>query len=74
MILSKESLRAQLPKVGDKLMERRTLEGKLRMGDPEPAVVVEVNQERLWYRVRFTETGFHECIKLPKVNPLPWEV
>lgn len=74
MALSKEELRAQLPKVGDKLMERRTLEGKLRVGDLEPCVVVEVSPEHLWYRVRFIETGFHECIKLPKVNPLPWEV
>ncbi len=74
MAINKEELRAQLPNVGDKLMERRTLEGGRHMGELEPCVVVEVNHAHLWYRVRFTRTGFQECIKLPKTEPLPWEV
>lgn len=74
MAIDKEELRAQLPNVGDKLMERRTLEGKLQISDPEPCEVVEVNRDHLWYRVRFLATGWNECIKLPKTEPLPWEV
>ena len=74
MAINKEHLQDQLPDVGDKRMERRTLEGKLQVGEPEPCVVVEVNREHLWYRVRFTATGFHECYKLPQTQPLSWEV
>lgn len=78
--MDKYSLMRQLPKVGDRRMERRTLEGKNsaayinRCGEPEPCTVVEVNHAHLWYRVKFDSTGWHECYKLPKTKPLSWEV
>ena len=78
--MTKYSLMRQLPKVGDRRLERRTLEGKngaadvCRFGDPEPCTVVEVHHAHLWYRVKFDRTGWYECYKLPHVKPLHWEV
>ena len=78
--MTKYSLMRQLPKVGDRRLERRTLEGKNgaadanRFGDPEPCTVVEVHHAHLWYRVKFDRTGWYECYKLPHVKPLHWEV
>lgn len=78
--MNKYSLMRQLPKVGDRRLERRTLEGKNgaadanRFGDPEPCTVVEVHHAHLWYRVKFDRTGWYECYKLPHVKPLHWEV
>ena len=63
-----EELRRQLPKVGDKRMEKPT--GSSMMSQtlgPEPCVVIEVNREHLWYRVRF-EWGGTECYKLPETT------
>lgn len=78
--MEKYELMRQLPKVGDRRLERRTLEGKNsaayneRYGKPEPCTVVEVNHAHLWYRVKFDSTGWCECYKLPKTEPLSWEV
>ena len=75
MILTKFDLMAQLPKVGQKRMEKMTIPREGTKDNPmEPCVVLEVNRAHLWYRVRFTRTGFHECYKLPKTKPLSWEV
>lgn len=75
--MDKYSLMAQLPKVGERRLERRTLEGKKEdtgYGAPEPCTVVEVNVPHLWYRVKFDNTGWCECFKLPRTEPLNWEV
>ena len=75
--MNKYELMRQLPKVGERRLERRTLEGKkvdTGYGEPEPCVVVEVNHAHLWYRVKFDSTGWCECFKLPKTEPLSWEV
>ena len=75
IILTKFDLMAQLPKVGQKRMEKMTILRE-RQWDvpPEPCVVVEVNHAHLWYRVKFTRTGWCECYKLPRTKPLSWEV
>lgn len=53
-----------LPKVGDIRKERMTL-GELVITVPmQRCVVVEVNEERLWYRVRY-DSGICECFKWP---------
>lgn len=67
-------LRHQLPKVGDKRVEVPTA-GRVPGApvQPQPCVVIEVNREHLWYRVRF-EWGSTECYKLPATKPLSWEV
>ena len=78
--MEKYEVMRQLPKVGERRFERRTLEGKnsaafnSRCGDLEPCVVIEVNHAHLWYRVKFDSTGWCECYKLPKTEPLSWEV
>lgn len=73
--MTKFSVMEQLPKVGQKRMEKMTIQREgTKDNPPEPCVVVEVNRAHLWYRVRFTRTGFHECYKLPKTKPLSWEV
>jgi hypothetical protein len=73
-MFTKDELKAMLPKVGDKRTEKPTA---CRVpGVPvkkQPCVVIEVNQEHLWYRVRF-EWGGIECYKLPETKPLSWEV
>jgi hypothetical protein len=78
--MEKYEVMRQLPKVGERRLERRTLEGKngaafiSRCGELEPCTVVEVNHAHLWYRVKFDSTGWCECYKLPKTEPLSWEV
>lgn len=62
-------IQAQLPKVGDRRMERPTIDetraANLAKRNTLPCTVIEVNRVRLWYRVRF-DNGFTECYKLPK--------
>ena len=75
--MNKYSLMLQLPKVGDRRKESRTLEGKLEStsrGKPEPCTVEFVNHAHLWYMVKFDRSGFRECYKLPDTKPLDWEV
>lgn len=67
--MTKAQALALLPKVGDIRMERPSWYNTF-YGDheapAEEAVVVEVHPRQLYYRVRFTSTGFHECYKVPK--------
>lgn len=72
--LTKEAVRAMLPKVGDVRMEIPMLNNKIQTIPPMECVVIEVHREHLWYRVRFKETGHCESYKMPKTEPLEWEV
>lgn len=65
-ILSKEALQAMLPKVGDRLIRRPTMNNSLSfsVAPPLPCVVVYVNAERLWYLVQF-ERGYRQAYKVP---------
>lgn len=65
-MLTLEQARSLLPAVGDKRMERISGKDSAEQLKPQKCVVVEVNPERLWYRVRF-EAGFCECYKVPSV-------
>ena len=60
-----KDLRKLLPKVGDVRMETMTVSDRTDVLKPERCVVVEVNERRLWYRVKFDRTGSCECYKLP---------
>lgn len=64
-------VRAQLPKVGDVRMEIPTIPDKVKRPDPQECIVIEVHPDRLWYRVRFTGSGFVECYKLPRTKEIP---
>lgn len=68
---TKEELRAMLPKVGDRRMEKMSAStsAQLEVLSPQPCTVVEVNEEAYWYRVRFDKTGICQCFKLP---PTSW--
>lgn len=73
--MNKYELMKKLPKVGDRRLEPMTILRERRADvPPEPCVVVYVNQDHLWYRVRFLNAGWHECYKLPRTEPLSWEV
>ncbi len=71
--MTKQDARALLPKVGDVRMEVLTISDRLDIGDPEECVVVEVHPDHLWYRVRFTATGFYQCYKVPQTKRQKWE-
>lgn len=62
MLISVEDTRAMLPKVGDRLILAPTLHKGLKNCAmlPRPCVVEYVNEEHLWYQVRF-DLGFTEC-------------
>lgn len=64
---TKAELRAMLPKVGDRLERPFTRGGVLSPDElpPKPCLVVEVNTEHFWYRVRFEATGTYQCFKVP---------
>lgn len=64
---SKEELRAMLPKVGDRRLEKMSASTSCQIITPEPlpCTVVEVNEEAYWYRVQFDRTGVCQCYKLP---------
>lgn len=64
----KTKLMEQLPAVGDHRMEVMTVTDRVDLNLAEPCVVVEVNRDRLWYRVRFDRTGSCECYKLPRAR------
>ena len=54
----------RLPKVGDVRRERPTCTDRAFLAPITECTVVQVNEKRLWYRVRFKD-GFCECYKLP---------
>ena len=68
MAMDKEAVRALLPNVGDELIEKPHLHKSLGIGNPRPqkCVVVYVNREHLWYKVRFNN-GTYECYKAPSI-------
>lgn len=61
--LTKDEIRALLPKVGDELIKtphaHNSSVGLVRP-QPQLCVVDYVNREHMWYRVRFIETGIVE--------------
>ena len=67
---TKEGLRAMLPKVGDRLMEKMVASTNAQTEAPsaQPCTVVEVNEEHYWYRVVFDRTGISQYFKLPEVH------
>ena len=68
-------LQALLPKLGEKRMERPTIDettpsrGTIQYTKPQRCVVVGVHPEHLWYTVQF-ENGIRESYKVPKCRPL----
>lgn len=73
--MDREQVRAMLPKVGDRRMERPiSISTGNGTGNVIPALrpctVVYVNPEHWWYTVEF-DSGLRESYKLPrvKVNP-----
>lgn len=74
--MEKEQVRALLPKVGDRRMERLvSISTGNGTGNVIPALrpctVVYVNTEHWWYTVEF-EGGIRESFKLPRVKINPW--
>lgn len=65
---TKDELREMLPKVGTRLLKPMTRSSTFsaEIVTPEPCIVVEVNVENYWYRVRFDKTGTCQCFKLPE--------
>lgn len=62
-------LEQMLPKVGDYLMrEPGALNSDLRKKIiRKRCVVVEVNTQALWYRVRWLDSNYCECFKVPEI-------
>lgn len=71
--MTKQAVKSLLPKVGDVRMEVLTTTDRVGISAPEECVVIEVNPDHLYYRVRFTDTGFTECYKVPKTKRQAWE-
>lgn len=69
-LLTPESLRATLPKVGDELIRTPSYYGFMskEQAKPRSCVVDYVHTEHLWYRVRFNKGGQYECYKLPTLE------
>ena len=70
-LLTPEDIRAQLPKVGDRLMKKPGYyHGFLSKSDgmtPKPCVVTYVHPEHNWYTVQF-ESGVQQAYKLPELR------
>ena len=67
-MMTKEEVRDQLPRVGDRRMEVPTiLRDKSYGREPQPCVVTYVNRLHMWYEVRF-ENGTRESYKLPRIE------
>lgn len=67
-MITKEEVRAMLPRVGERRMEVPTvLKGEGYNKEPRPCVVTYVNRRHLWYEVRF-ENGTRESYKLPRIE------
>lgn len=69
MAMDKEACKALLPNVGDELVRKPYSRQVLLTERPKPqrCVVVYVNRDHLWYRVRF-DSGIHECYKVPDIE------
>lgn len=70
MAMDKEGYKALLPNVGGELIRKPHMRTVLLAERPKPqrCVVVYVNPEHLWYRVRF-DSGIYECYKVPENLP-----
>ena len=73
MLISLEAARSLLPKVGDVRREIPTIfQTGNGMGHitsaPQECRVIEVNAANLWYRVKFKDSGFVECYKVPRLK------
>lgn len=67
-MLTKEEVRAMLPRVGERRMEVPTvLMEKSYNKEPRPCVVTYVNRRHLWYEVKFKD-GTRESYKLPRIE------
>ena len=70
--MTKDEIRALLPKVGDEMIKTPTVYNAhvgLERPRPQLCVVDYVNREHMWYRVRFVETGLTEsygALNLPE--------
>lgn len=68
---TKKQAQDLLPKIGDRRMERPTIDETMSNGHnvagrtPKPCVVVAVHPGHLWYTVQF-ENGIRESYKVPK--------
>ena len=67
--MDREGYKALLPKVGEILTRKPHLHKSLGIESPTPktCVVVYVNADHLWYRVRF-DNGTYECYKVPHIE------
>ena len=64
-----------LPKVGESMWEAPSfcgIPGLEADRTPHECVCVEVHTRGLWYRVRFKDTGFYECYKVPRLKISPF--
>ena len=73
-MMTRNEARQLLPKVGDVREEIPTYSKAAGVPAPPPqkCVVVYVNTAHLWYRVRFIDTGLHECYKVPRCKLGPF--
>jgi hypothetical protein len=69
---NQDQLAAMLPKVGDVRQESPTVGKAAGYNECTPpakrCTVVQVNADKLWYRVQFDDGGT-ECYKLPRLDP-----
>lgn len=67
--------RTLLPKVGDVRHEIPTIFKTSSMNSieavPQECTVIEVNAAHLWYRVKFKDSGYTECYKVPRLKTFP---
>ena len=70
-MLTKEEVRAMLPRVGERRMEVPTvLKGEGYNKEPRSCVVTYVNSRHLWYEVKFKD-GTRESYNLPRIKEGP---
>jgi hypothetical protein len=74
LLISKKAARILLPKVGDVRREIPTIfktssSVNSSIETPKECTVVGVNTAHLWYRVKFKDSGFTECYKVPRLKP-----
>ena len=71
-MLTIRTLRAQLPKLGEKRMESPTVDETSGINTPKKpraCVVVYVNRKHCWYTVKF-EDGTRESYRVPAGTPV----
>lgn len=69
--LTRAQVLAMMPEVGEIRTELPSvIDGSNRLG-PKRCIVVEIHPDHLWYRVRFIDSGNHECYKVPRLKFMP---